>query len=1138
MPLFKLLFIIIIGLIHLNTQCLAQLHPVKSNNFWGLMDNRGVLVVPFEYDAISEFHEEGYAVAQKNSLMGLLDSNGTLLIDCKYEFLNVIGQELFYILKDGHWNVINLEETLILKDMVGKIDLLENGYLSYNEISGKGLAHRKKGVILPPIYQAFELADSSYIIAVLEDEDMALFDTSGQTILPAGFGIIRIEDHHIWAFRSGKWGAYNKQGLPIIAPAWTRYRSMNTDFAELIDEKGVHHLYSFSQNKIIHSGMRFYQQFKDRYCKVHNFYDKVGLIDWRGMLVVEDAYQAITNFGDQTFRIKDDRGIRLIDRQGNLLNQSYFDFIGSLNSCVALVRNKDKWGIINSKGQVVLPIIYDESLSLSFNVAKFKNKEGKLQMYIFDETGALKENNQFANLKSLRIRKKVKINQSVNPNQPANTIANPYQISDSLVFRFHGKTRKWGLWNLDSAKYKFLPQWKKVTVYKEMGLTIVENAGPKIGGELHTGFINLDMQRVCGLFTNVHGLPISKMEFLDIRVTDWTFLNNPVARCVFVGGTHGLMSRNGRVLSRGFAYIGDFVEGKARATKKGKIRVDVDDKIKRPLSSAYNYFRNFLALYSYEGGTLDKWINVFEKQGFLYVKDAKWGFIDSAGFLVSDYRYDYVTNYSNGRAMVRNERTWGMIDENGKEVIEPLYDDINFLPNSNKKLFYIRQNIHLKGALDEHSKIIVPVNYSKIRSFKEGLVAVQNIYRRWGFVNRDAQEVIPATFRLAHDFSEGLAVVYHQFKWGAINKQGVFKIDAQYTQMGDFKEGKAWVRLKNGQRGYINKEGVLLFSGQFTKCTNFKDSVARVYVRKKGWGLIDVHGDYILKPQKRFSTIGPFNKHGIAKVKIGHKYRLINREGKLLAKHSFGTIRPFVEGYAVVRKQASTGFHIGKRNLNYTFIDTLGKLVGQQEYRQLKPFSEGRAAFRNKKGRWGYINYTGQVFIEPDYFRAEDFENNRAIVWQSYNKTGVIDTNAQVIIPVKYNKIIDIKENLALVRQNSWTYFFVRENTKRNSPENYQGAYSYNQGLAPVKKQQKWGIVNNKGLTTVIPKYGRIKPYENGIAQVEVSQLVGVVDIKGKVIVPPTFEYISYIGNGLFRVEKGDKLGYLNSNGDWVWAMQ
>jgi hypothetical protein len=55
---------------------------------------------------------------------------------------------------------------------------------------------------------------------------------------------------------------------------------------------------------------------------------------------------------------------------------------------------------------------------------------------------------------------------------------------------------------------------------------------------------------------------------------------------------------------------------------------------------------------------------------------------------------------------------------------------------------------------------------------------------------------------------------------------------------------------------------------------------------------------------------------------------------------------------------------------------------------------------------------------------------------------------------------------------------------------------------------------------------------------VEVSQLVGVVDIKGKVIIPPTFEYISYIGNGLFRVEKGDKLGYLNSNGDWVWAMQ
>ena len=95
--------------------------------------------------------------------------------------------------------------------------------------------------------------------------------------------------------------------------------------------------------------------------------------------------------------------------------------------------------------------------------------------------------------------------------------------------------------------------------------------------------------------------------------------------------------------------------------------------------------------------------------------------------------------------------------------------------------------------------------------------------------------------------------------------------------MGNFKEGKAWVHLKKGYKGYINREGELLFSGKYTKLTNFKDSIARVYIRKKGWGLIDINGNYILKPKKSFSKIEPFNKNGLAKVKVGKKYRLINK---------------------------------------------------------------------------------------------------------------------------------------------------------------------------------------------------------------------------------------------------------------------
>ena len=101
------LFILFVGLIQLNTTCFGQLHPVKSNNLWGLINNKGVLVVPFQYEAISEFKESGKAIAQKNGKMGLIDASGHLVIECKYDFLNIIGEDLYYIRQNDHWNVIN-----------------------------------------------------------------------------------------------------------------------------------------------------------------------------------------------------------------------------------------------------------------------------------------------------------------------------------------------------------------------------------------------------------------------------------------------------------------------------------------------------------------------------------------------------------------------------------------------------------------------------------------------------------------------------------------------------------------------------------------------------------------------------------------------------------------------------------------------------------------------------------------------------------------------------------------------------------------------------------------------------------------------------------------------------------------------
>ena len=97
----------------------------------------------------------------------------------------------------------------------------EKGYLTYEEISGTGLAHIRNGIILPPKYEAFKFLNRAFIEVYDEEMNRSLFDTMGVQILPNGFERINIESNFIWGKRSGKWGAYDRQGKVILPHAVT-----------------------------------------------------------------------------------------------------------------------------------------------------------------------------------------------------------------------------------------------------------------------------------------------------------------------------------------------------------------------------------------------------------------------------------------------------------------------------------------------------------------------------------------------------------------------------------------------------------------------------------------------------------------------------------------------------------------------------------------------------------------------------------------------------------------------------------------------------------------------------------------------------------------------------------------------------
>lgn len=108
-------------------------------------------------------------------------------------------------------------------------------------------------------------------------------------------------------------------------------------------------------------------------------------------------------------------------------------------------------------------------------------------------------------------------------------------------------------------------------------------------------------------------------------------------------------------------------------------------------------------------------------------------------------------------------------------------------------------------ALMDKDLNIIPLRYDFVWSyFSEELLLVKND-KKYGYVNKKGQLIIPLKYDQALNFQDGYGVVKLDGKWGFVNKLGK-EIPLIYDQVFPFEDGKALVK-QNEKRFYINTSG-------------------------------------------------------------------------------------------------------------------------------------------------------------------------------------------------------------------------------------------------------------------------------------------------------------------------------------------
>ncbi len=305
--------------------------------------------------------------------------------------------------------------------------------------------------------------------------------------------------------------------------------------------------------------------------------------------------------------------------------------------------------------------------------------------------------------------------------------------------------------------------------------------------------------------------------------------------------------------------------------------------------------------------------------------NGKWGFINQTGRIVIRPRFSVATDFSEGRAWVRDENTWFyLIDETGKAVLAGQY-------------------------------------YRYADRFSEGVAAVQgeSVDDKIGFIDRSGKPVIPPKFdgfrgEPLWGFVDGLAIVESNGKTGYINRNGEFIIGPQFDHASPFAEGIAIVSV-DGRYSYINRNGQPLFEKTFATAFGFDEGVASVSFDRQRFGLIDRSGAVVLEP--KFDWISGFSE-GLAPANIGMawhghqksggKWGFIDKTGNVAIEIKYDSANGFAYGLAPVMLKGKWGF-----------IDKSGVFKIRPQFDWAEPFENGLSKVTLDE-KIGYIDKTGK----------------------------------------------------------------------------------------------------------------------------------------------------------------------------------
>ncbi len=312
---------------------------------YGVLNDQGQKIVDFSFESISKTENNNFIVTKNinnvKSTVGLISSKGEGILEAIYTNISEVDATTFNVTLNNQCYLIDQSETLISQKYTS-LDTLSymtnrNLYLKAGLKNKQGLINKKGEVVIPLLYESLNEAGDYFIVSNTIPKvgsRFGIIDHTGKVLLDLKYKNIDFCGNNLFSI--------NTNTLPKSTVSNCKLYSLTSNSFLTKD--------SFDSINQVDNGLLMVQKG-----------ELVGYINELGETILSPMYQRYSDFrGFQLPQGMEDGvwGNEYPEEICVISHDTREDYEERNQSDLILVKLADKIGYINSKGEIIIPIIY------------------------------------------------------------------------------------------------------------------------------------------------------------------------------------------------------------------------------------------------------------------------------------------------------------------------------------------------------------------------------------------------------------------------------------------------------------------------------------------------------------------------------------------------------------------------------------------------------------------------------------------------------------------------------------------------------------------------------------------------------------------------------------------------------------